>query len=608
MKGSPKRPYVRLTRLIAVILTVVLMSSSLSGCKYRVAEFIDNLRGNQLGTTVVTDPRPLEVIGEELFLFMLAGDYSSYHQLIADPSTYNFPRGFVAPEPTFGDYSYEADLEAYDYFARLLKEVKAYDPASLKGTELRLYNYLSFFLESTLPLKPYFYYSDPYEPSMGLHIEVPLVLTTFEFRTQQDIDDYLKLVADIPRFFDQANVIVDKRAAVGYFPNLAAIESAIEEAEVYIAPLSSNLLVTSFENSLNSGKGPFAKLTEAQRKKYAETNRDIVSRLVIPAYENVIEVLLGLALDASYETSLASYPNARKYYAAKLRADGFDVSPEEAIAILDKGIDKLFAQAGNSFVKYDPAAWDRVAKKNLPADATAMIEFLNTKSTAHFPDIGKRPFTVKSASNDEVIKGILAFYMFAPVDDLTANHMVYYSQNISDTFSLATTLGHESFPGHLYQYNYFGLTKPQPIEYLAGTTAYAEGFAIYGEYYTLLYMGFSEEEARVIDGYEKFWRILEARLDLGINYEGWTARQTSQYLAKWGLGSAGEGIFQAVASNPLVSVPYGLGPLEFIDLLETAQAKLGKSFDFREFHKVLLQDGALPMDLLRKNVYDWLKM
>ena len=586
------------------------MLNSLSGCKYRVAEFIDTLRGNQIGNEIViTDPRPLEVIGEELFLFFLADDFSTYHQLIADPSTYSFPHGFVAPEPTFGDYSYEANLEAYDYFAYLLQEVKAYDPALLKGNELRLYNYLYYFLESTLALKPYFYYSDPYEPSMGLHIEVPLVLTTFEFRTVQDIDDYLKLVADIPRLFDQANVIVEKRTAVGYFPNLAAIESTIEEAEVYIATLSSNILVTSFENSLNSGKGPFAKLTETQRKKYAETNRDIVSGLVIPAYENAIKLLEGIAPKASYETSLASYPSARKYYAAKLRAYGFDVSPEEAIAILDRGIDKVFAQAGNSFANYNPDAWDKVAKKNLPADATAMIELFNTKSAAHFPDIGKRPFTVKSASNDEVMKGILAFYMYAPVDDLTFNHMVYYSQNIRDTFSLGTTLGHESFPGHLYQYNYFGLTKPQPVEYLLGTTAYAEGFAIYGEYYTLLYMGFSEEEARMIDGYEKFWRTLEARLDLGINYEGWTVRQTSQYLAKMGLSSAaGESIFQAVASNPLTSVPYGLGPLEFIDLLETAQAKLGKSFDIREFHKVLLQDGALPMDLLRKNVYDWLKM
>jgi len=597
------------TKLIAIVLTIVLILSSLYGCNSVFDKLIAELKQNQTITGyTVENPRPLDVIGEELFLVYLSGDFSTYHQLIAHPESYNFPAGFVAPEPTFGDFSDEAALEAYEYFEALLWEVKSHDPSLLSPNDLRLYNYLIFELESTLALKPYYYYGDPYEPSMGIHMEIPLVLLTFEFRTTQDIDDYLKLIADIPRVLDQANDFANKRAADGLFPNRAAIESAIEEAEVYTAPVSNNILVTSFENSLNSGKGPFARLTAAERNNYADKNRELVRTLVIPAYQNAIKMLEDLARKTDYEKSVASYPNAKKYCAAKMRAKGFYQSPEDAIAILDKAIDDLWRQAATNNAAFDWDLQDRVAKKNLPADATAMVEFFNMKCTEHFPDIGQRPFIVKSASDDEVMKSILAFYLYAPVDDLTENRMVYYSQNISNTFSLGTTLGHESFPGHLYQYNYFGLTQSHPIEQLIGTTAYAEGYAIYSGYYTLLYMGFSEEEARAINASNVFFRVLEARIDLGVNYQGWTVKQTSQYLSKWGIGSYGEEIYQGVASNPFVSVPYGLAPLEFMELLSVAEAKLGKTFDIIEFHTVILKDGGLPLELLRKNVYDWLRL
>jgi uncharacterized protein (DUF885 family) len=168
-------------------------------------------------------------------------------------------------------------------------------------------------------------------------------------------------------------------------------------------------------------------------------------------------------------------------------------------------------------------------------------------------------------------------------------------------------LTHESFPGHLYQFNYFGLTDPHPVEQLLATTAYAEGYAEYSEYYGLLYMGFSEAEALAIFNYQVFIRALDARLELGINYQGWDLRETRTYLASFGLDAYAQEIFEDIASLPLISLPYGLGVVHFTNLLATAQLELGERFDLVEYHKVLLDNGAVPLDLLKRNVVTWLR-
>jgi uncharacterized protein (DUF885 family) len=48
-----------------------------------------------------------------------------------------------------------------------------------------------------------------------------------------------------------------------------------------------------------------------------------------------------------------------------------------------------------------------------------------------------------------------------------------------------------------------------------------------------------------------------------------------------------------------------IGNLEIRRLREEAKQKLGSKFDIREFHDVVLEDGTMPLWVLREKVERW---
>jgi len=104
------------------------------------------------------------------------------------------------------------------------------------------------------------------------------------------------------------------------------------------------------------------------------------------------------------------------------------------------------------------------------------------------------------------------------------------------------------------------------------------------------------------------WRACRLVVDTGIHSQGWSRQQAINYLANntaLSLHNVQTEIDRYI-SWPGQALSYKIGELTIKQLRLDAEKALGQQFDLREFHDQILKNGAIPLDLLKTIIHQYI--
>jgi uncharacterized protein (DUF885 family) len=180
--------------------------------------------------------------------------------------------------------------------------------------------------------------------------------------------------------------------------------------------------------------------------------------------------------------------------------------------------------------------------------------------------------------------------------------------DLHSRLSLADLTFHEAIPGHIWQGEY---THDMPlIRQLLAFNAYSEGWALYAEQLADE-LGAYEGDPVGRVGYLQSIAFRACRLvvDTGLHAMGWTREQAVRYFIDVNGSNPLEAASEVdrYCSWPGQACGYKVGHSEINRQRARAQAELGTRFDLRAFDDAVVLGGNVPLDVLARNVDDYLR-
>ena len=139
---------------------------------------------------------------------------------------------------------------------------------------------------------------------------------------------------------------------------------------------------------------------------------------------------------------------------------------------------------------------------------------------------------------------------------------------------------------------------------MAPFIAYSEGWALYSEQ-VAWELGFQDDPFDNIGRLQaELFRGVRLVVDTGIHQKRWTREEAIEYM-KLNTGMADSDVVSEIERYivmPGQATSYKVGMMKILSLREKAKLDLGDKFDLRDFHDVVLKNGAVPLDILERLV------
>lgn len=557
---------------------------------------------------VLKEQQEFEQYLDDYFKDVVTDDTLTYNYTIRDGADY----GLEEPEVTLGDPGMTAEEIGQDKeeFEGWVKKLDAIDRSCLTEDQKLTYDVLDEYFEVSAGIFDNVYLYEPFSPMRGLQANIATNFTDYRFDDKGDVERYIELLGQIPDYFAEYLDFEQEKSEKGYFMSDAVCDKVISQCKDFVADKENHFMVITFNDNIDA----LDFLTDEEKAEYKEANKQAVVNSLLPAFENVAAVLSGLKGTGTNDGGICNYDGGKEYYEYLLKNfAGTAKSPEEVIDMLDTELQKLMVSLyqyylGNQAAyEYFAANYDSIFAETDQMTASEMVDKMMETASEHYPDAGTINYKAEALDKnlETIMDDVLAYYMAPAIDD-PDNNLIRV--NGLHTDGMWTTLAHEGYPGHMLQNAYYMSTDPEPVRTLMNFLGYKEGWAMYACYDSLYYYEYEEPEygdtiAALYQLNDEMSYLMMGRVDLGINYEGWTLQDTADYLTKNGMdGSAAQELYTTMVGDPAVYQSYSTGYYEMKELRDYAEEKMGDDFDLKTFNTIILETGPCQFDILKEQV------
>ncbi len=455
----------------------------------------------------------------------------------------------------------------------------------------------------------------------GFHFEISALPDKYNFDKVADFDDYIAKLQSFREHATQTIALlraglksgrtVQKEVLGGYDEPVAAlIVNDVKESLLY-RPLT---------------KVP-ASFLAADRERILRDGTSALRDSVMPGLQDFLTFLRTEYLPGARKTlGLDALPEGAAFYRHRiLMHTTLALSPEEVhetgkreVARIHAEMEEVIKRAGFNgtfaeFIKFlqdDPRFTVDTEEKYLQAVALA-AKRMDGALPRLFSLLPRTPYGIRPMPERIAIRQSAGYYDDGDPEGTRAG---FVNVNTSDIKArplyVAESLAfHEGVPGHHLQ-----IMRSRENQALSdfrrklGITVFVEGWGLYAE-------RLGREVGFFQDPYSDFgrltyeiWRAVRLVVDSGVHALGWTRAQAIAYMAdntgfKTGPSTAEVDRHITEAGQGLA---YTFGMIKILDLRKRAEDRLGSRFDLKAFHEAVLRHGALPLDLLDREVTAWI--
>jgi uncharacterized protein (DUF885 family) len=536
------------------------------------------------------------------------------------------------------DASIEKSNELFDMLPAIRQGVAQYADDDLEQSDRMSKEIALYLLDFANEAKQFRYHSYPVNQLFGIQNGFPSFMDAqHQVNTVEDADNYISRLSQVNRKFTQSLEGLKLIESKGVIPPRFVIDRVLDEMQSFVTkPVKENILYVSLKDKMTKAEEAATVNDESVFSKEVQTRilADVEQAMhtsVHPAYQLFINYFQKLREKSNTDDGFWKHPDGDKAYASSLKF--FTTTDYSANFIHDTGLSEV--------TRLQSEILSILAKEgfDISGGFTPAIETLKGQEEFYYPDTDEGRQQILddyqtildeiSAGLDDAfnirpkagmkVRRIPEFkektapgaYYQAPAIDGSRPGMFFanlYDIKSTPKYAMRTLAYHEGIPGHHFQIAIAMEAEGLPLfRKMSPFTAYTEGWALYAEQ-VAWELGFQDDPYDNIGRLQaELFRAVRLVVDTGLHHKRWTREESIDYMLK-NTGMAESDVISEIERYivmPGQATSYKVGMMKILEIREQAKNRLGNKFNLREFHDVVLKNGAVPLDVLSNIVDDY---